>query len=144
MPVALSQSSPLPRRVFVGFLALVSRTDAHHGAASQAWRAVILRERWRTFTSNFVFAETHALFLTRLGHGPATTFLREMEQSALTVLRVGPADERNARQIIFQYTDKRFSLTDATSFAVMERYRIGPALTSDRNVARYGFLCLGT
>jgi uncharacterized protein len=121
----------------------VSQTDAYHQAASQVWTTLILREGWRTYTSNFVLAETHALFLTRLGYGPATTFLRRMERSATTVLPVQPVDESAARQIIYQYTDKRFSFTDATSFVLMEDQRIGVALTSDRNFAQYGFQMLG-
>ena len=46
------------------------------------------------------------------------------------------------QQIIFQYSDKDFSLTDATSFAVMERLRIGTAFSYDRHFAQYGFALL--
>jgi predicted nucleic acid-binding protein len=126
-----------------GFLALVSQTDAYHPAASRAWTTLIIREGWRAYTSNFVLAETHALFLTRLGQGPATAFLRQMERSATTVLPVSPTDETAARQIIYRYTDKRFSFTDATSFVLMETHDITVALTSDRNFAQYGFQMLG-
>jgi len=86
--------------------------------------------------------ETHALFLARLGQLAATTFLREMLQSNTTVVRVRAADEERALTIIFQYQDKDFSLTDATSFAVMERLGITTAFPFDRHFAQYGFTIL--
>jgi predicted nucleic acid-binding protein len=52
-------------------------------------------------------------------------------------------DEQRAREIIFSQTDKPCSHTDATSFAVMERLRIGTAFTFDRHFAQYGFAVLG-
>ena len=38
-----------------------------------------------------------------------------------------------------KYQDKDFSLTDAISFAVMERLQITQAFTFDRHFAQYGF-----
>ncbi len=39
--------------------------------------------------------------------------------------------------------DKRFSYTDASSFAVMERLGIGTAFGFDRDFAQYGFRLIG-
>ncbi len=99
-------------------------------------------QRWWLFTSNFVIAETHALFLRRLGRGPAATFLRDMAPISATTVRVSARDELRAQDIIFQYEDKAFSYTDATSFAVMERLRIGTAVTLDVYFVQYGFVAL--
>jgi predicted nucleic acid-binding protein len=55
---------------------------------------------------------------------------------------VTPADVERAKAIIYQYDDRDFSLTDATSFAVMERLRIPTAFTFDRHFAQYGFTVL--
>jgi predicted nucleic acid-binding protein len=55
---------------------------------------------------------------------------------------VTPADVRRAKAIIYQYTDKDFSLTDAISFAVMERLDIHLAFTFDRDFAQYGLTVL--
>jgi uncharacterized protein len=134
-----------PGRVLLdssGFLALVNPHDAHHDEARAAW-TIVTQERWHTFTTNLVVAETHALFLTRLSHDRATAFLRQILQSSTTIVRVSQRDEQQAHAIIFRYDDKHFSYTDASSFAVMERLRIGPAFTFDRNFAQYGLEMIG-
>jgi predicted nucleic acid-binding protein len=50
-----------------------------------------------------------------------------MDHSPTTLVWVTPADVERAKTIIYQYDDKDFSLTDATSFAVMERIRVPAA-----------------
>ena len=137
--------SVLPlRRVLVDTAAYYALTDVRSSSHSAA-RAVATRvatERARLFTTNFVMAETHALLLIRLGRAVAARFLQEMDRSATTLVRVSLRDERRARAIIFQYDDKDFSLTDAISFAVMERLRMAHAFTFDRHFAQYGFTVL--
>jgi hypothetical protein len=58
------------------------------------------------------------------------------------VARSRASDEERAREVSYQYDDKDFSMTDAISFAVMERLRITQALTFDRHFAQYGFTVL--
>jgi uncharacterized protein len=70
--------------------------------------------------------------------------MTEVEASDLTtVVRVAARDGRWAREIVFDYTDKDFSLTDAASFAMMERLRIAQAFTLDRYFAQFGWDVLG-
>jgi predicted nucleic acid-binding protein len=123
------------------YFALVDLNEQRHPDA-ESIRHRLVGERWRLFTTNFILAETHALLLTRLGYPYAMRFLDELEQSLTTIVRVVAADERRAREILRQYDDKAFSLTDATSFAVMERLRIPYAFTFDRNFAQYGLTVL--
>src|SRR5438034_1036443 len=105
------------------YFALLDADDANH-AQALAIRDRVIAEGWRLFTTSFVLAETHALLLNRLSQPIATRFLREMGESPTTLVWVTPADVQRATAIIYRYTDKDFSLTDATSFAVMERLRI--------------------
>jgi uncharacterized protein len=128
------------RRVFVdssGFLALVNPHDRHHAAATRIWTR-LTDEGWRTVTTNFMVAETHQLFLVRLGQRHATAFLRQLQGSSTAVVRVRAQDEDRAKEIVFRYTDKDFSLTDASSFVVMERLGIRQAFTFDQHFAQYG------
>jgi predicted nucleic acid-binding protein len=117
-----------------------SRQENHPAARAIADR--LARERWRLFTTNFILAETHALILIRLNRVVALQVLSQIEQSPTTIIRVTAADEARARAILRQYQDKAFSLTDATSFAVMERLGISQAFSFDRNFAQYGFPAL--
>jgi predicted nucleic acid-binding protein len=131
-------------RVFLDsscFLALVNPHDAHHQEARAIWTD-LTQERWTAFTTNFVVAEAHALFLGRLGQIHATAFLRQVDRSSTTIVRATAQDEEQARVTIFRYQDHDFSLTDTISFAVMARLRIGAAFTFDRHFAQYGLTVL--
>jgi uncharacterized protein len=139
-----TRASLLSRRVFVdssAYLGIADRRDHTHHVA----RAIISRvasERLHLFTTNFVVAEAHALLPARLGRAAAVEFLSDVDQGTTTVVRVSLRDERRAREIIAQYDDKDFTLTDATSFTVMERLRITYAFTFDHHFTQYGFIAL--
>ena len=119
------------------YFALLDQADAYHSQAL-AIRDRLITEGWRLFSTSFILAETHALLLNRLSQRIATKFLQDMKKSTTRLAWVTPADVQRAKAIIYQYEDKDFSLTDATSFAVMERLGITTAFTFDRHFAQYG------
>lgn len=123
------------------YFALLDQDDAYHPEAL-AIRDRLNAEGWHLFATSLVLAETHALLLNRLSQPIATEFLRTLEQSTITLVWVTPADIQRAKEIIYQYDDKDFSLTDATSFAVMERLGIRLAFTFDRHFTQYGLTVL--
>ena len=123
------------------YLALLDVDDQHHRAAA-AVLAQLIDGRYRLFTTNVVIIEAHALILSALGIASAAAFLRDAERSRVVTVRARAADEDLAKRIIFRYQDKRFSLTDAISFVVMERLGIPHAFSFDRNFAQYGLAVL--
>lgn len=123
------------------YFALLDRDDVYHSQAL-AIRDRLITEGWRLFTTSFVLAETHALLLNRLNHPIATKFLKDMEQTTTTLVWVTPVDTQRAKTIIYDYEDKDFSLTDATSFAIMERLRIPYAFAFDQHFIQYGLAVL--
>ncbi len=136
-----SSTTVANRRIFVdtsAYFALADAGDANHSQAKTI-AAQLTQDGSRLFTTNLILAETHALFLTRLGRVVALSFLRELDRSATTVTRATVADEHRARDIIEKYVDKNFSLCDAISFAVMERLSISLAFSFDRHFAQYRF-----
>lgn len=139
-----ARSSPRVSRVFVDSGAYYglfdSRDDTHQEARAIAQR--LASERMHLFTSNFVIAETYSLALNRLGRSLAVTFLRDIDAGSTTIISVEHADEQRAREIIYQYDDKDYSLVDAISFAIMERLSIDTAFAFDRHFQRYGFTLL--
>jgi predicted nucleic acid-binding protein len=120
---------------------LLDRDDQQHDEAVHILRS-LAREQALQCTTNVILIEAHALVLSRLGIQQGQAFLRDMERSATTVVRVRASDEMRAREIIYQYDDKDFSMTDAISFVVMERLHITRAFTFDRHFAQYGFTIL--
>ena len=138
----MTSRSSLPRigRVFVdtsAFYARSNRRDADFSDAQVIQRRLIVdRAVW--FTSNYVVAETHALLLARAGVRAAMAFLHELRQSSIAVVRATEEDDERAFAILRLYDDKDFSLTDATSFAIMDRLGIRHAFTFDRHFAQYG------
>jgi predicted nucleic acid-binding protein len=121
--------------------AMIDLDQIGHQAASDV-SLRLSKARWPFYTTNFVIAETHALLLTKLNRVVAARFLDDIETNGTTIERITPEDEQRARAIIRQYTDKDFSLTDATSFAVMERLGISHAFTLDRHFAQFGWAVL--
>jgi uncharacterized protein len=120
------------------YYALTDRGENTHQAALQV-QQVLIEQRFRLFTTNFILAETHALLLNRLGYHIALRVLTEIDRSRTTIVRVTVADEKSARALLMKYNDKVFSLTDAISFVVMERLAIPQAFTFDRDFLQYGF-----
>ena len=132
--------SSYSRRVFVDTSAHYALADPHDGNHERATAIAqrLIAEHWRLFTTNFIVAEIHALLLVRRGRTVAWVALQEKDHSTMTVVRVSAADEQRAREIIARYHDKDFSLTDAASFAVMERLGISTAFTFDHHFAQRG------
>jgi predicted nucleic acid-binding protein len=135
-------AAPLPRSVFVdspAYYALADLRDRNHRSALAILERLERQSpRPRVFATNFVRAEAHALLLNRLGRPAAMRLLTELASGGTTLVRVTARDERRALEIIERYQDKEFSLTDATSFAVMERLGIEAAFAFDRDFRQYG------
>lgn len=129
------------RRVFVdtsAYFALIDAQDANHSSA-QAIADELSQEPVRLLTTNFIIAETHALFLSRMRRDIALSFLREIDNSSTTIVRATAKDEQHAREILQKYRDRDFSLCDAISFAVMGRLNISSVFSFDRHFVQYGF-----
>ncbi|MBI3061385.1 MAG: PIN domain-containing protein [Deltaproteobacteria bacterium] len=118
--------------------ALIDRDDSYHRKAVSLLRS-LPRRGLTPLLTNFIVAESHALLLSRLGANIARDWLL---RQIWPVEPVTPQDEAKAREIIQRYTDKSFSYTDATSFAVMERLGIKEAFAFDPHFRQYGLKLL--
>ena len=124
------------------YYASVNRRSDHHTRALEIF-AELGSQRRLLYTTNFVVAEIHGLLLRRLNRDVAAEFLEGLYEGETAIVRVRWADEQHAREIIKTHGDKDYTLTDATSFAVMERLGITTAYTFDRHFAQYRFAVLG-
>lgn len=119
--------------------ALLDRSDASHSRARGTLED-LRRRRVEPVLTNFIVAESHALLLTRLGEEIARRWLLT---NAWPIERISEDDEERARAILAKYTDKAFSYTDASSFAVMERLGLKSAFAFDPHFRQYGFQVVG-
>jgi len=126
-------------RIFVdssAYAASVLKSDGNHLAARSILIALSSARR-QLLTTNLIAAETHALVLGRSGRLLARQTLAGIDRSFVFV-RVSEADEVAGRAILDRHADKDCSLTDAISFAVMDRLGLRAAFAFDRHFAQYG------
>jgi predicted nucleic acid-binding protein len=129
-------------RAFVdtgAWYALLDRNDPDHAEVVQAFQDY----RGRLITSNFVFDEAVTLARYRLGWDVARKLGSQLrEQRIARMERVTPKDEAAAWSIFDQYRDKRFSFTDCTSFALIQRLELPLSLAIDSDFRSFGLRCL--
>jgi predicted nucleic acid-binding protein len=93
-------------------------------------------------TSDLVAVETMNLLRFRK-RGPAGLEIADRvgadlwDERAAKLLRAGREDILRAREIFRSYDDKRWSFTDCTSFAIMERRSLERAFAFDRNFDQF-------
>lgn len=142
-------SPPRIQDIFVdssGYYALLRRHDQRHGDAI-AVLDYLTESRARLYTTRYVLVETHALLVKKIPKVPPVEALRLLaaieRDAATTVVHATDADEMKARQILARFPSHEFTLTDALSFAVMDRLKLRHALSFDlRDFQTYGFVCL--
>jgi uncharacterized protein len=88
-------------------------------------------------TSTLVLAESWRLIHQKLHWKAAESFWSVIRNGAAQVENVIAADFETAWQIGKRYPDQDFSLTDRTSFALMERLQIMEVATFDSDFAIY-------
>jgi len=124
------------------FVALEDLDDANHR------RALDFREEIRRgdtpfrslYTSNYAVDETLTLLRFHCGHRVAIGYRRSLETSKVVrILWVTEALEKAAWEIFEKRTDKEYSFTDCTSFALMKAEAIGNAFTFDEHFSQEGY-----
>ena len=123
-------------RVFVdtgAFIALTDADDENHKAAKTFYRSAIEKGA-RFITTNFVVCETINYLRARVSYNVAVVFRESLKKSGIVeTVNIIPPMEEAAFSIFKLYSDKDFSFTDCTSFAVMKSLRIGNAFAFDRH-----------
>lgn len=122
-----------------GVLALLNRHDQWHNKAKIVLQDLVNQQASFIMT-NYLVAECHSLLLARIDANIARRWLLTLDWN---IIYVTLKDEQLAKSIISKYTDKDFSLTDATAFVIMQRYNIKVAFTFDTHYEQFGFNVVG-
>ena len=119
------------------FYAYLVPVDANHDAARGAI-AFLRASRDELVTSTFVILETVSLLQARIGVQAVRTFFRD----ALPPVRIVTVDDgllHRGMQALLAASRRRVSLTDWTSFAIMQDLRIDRAFAFDNDFTEQGF-----
>ena len=110
--------------------------DAHSPAA----RSLLTEHAGALVTSDMVLSELWNLVNARVGHRAADQLVAEVAAGIARVECTTVADLEAAEAARTAFEDQAFSLTDRTSWALMERLAITDALALDADfrVYRYG------
>ncbi|MGH8613302.1 MAG: type II toxin-antitoxin system VapC family toxin [Gammaproteobacteria bacterium] len=126
-----------------GWIAVSVTSDSFHEIASDYYLSLLAR-RVQLFTSNYVLDETITHIRYRFGHRPACWFCdlyeKAEQRQLVTTLWVDAPIVQDALETFRKYSDQRFSFTDCTSFALMQRHSLKEAFAFDSHFETFGFL----
>lgn len=127
------------RRVFVdtgAWFSFFVRSDPDHDSVVDA----LERHHDRLVTTDWVLDELATLILMRAGHARAVEAGQAIRSGGLAhMLHLDPADVDGAWEIFATHDDKKWSLTDCSSFSLMRRLGIDTAVAVDGHFRQAGF-----
>jgi hypothetical protein len=122
------------------WVALELPRESKHGAAAACLERIRGGVHGAAVTSDFVLDETLTLLRMKAGLAAAESVAkRAMESESVRVAYVGPETFRQAWEMMRSRRDKKWSLTDCTSFLLMRELGITVAFTLDGNFEEAGF-----
>lgn len=130
-------------KVFVdtsGWLAAINTRDSQYNNVVETYSDLVAK-RTTFVTSNLVVAEMHILIVRERGAAAGCALLDAIYTDPLyRVVAVDRELESEATdRWLRRFSDQRFSLTDAVSFEIMRRDRIGDALALDKHFEVAGY-----
>jgi uncharacterized protein len=121
------------------YFAAINPDDASHSSAVKIGESSALR----LVTTEWVLMEVADGLAFGRNRSIAIQLIRALRSDPRTkIVPFGRKDFESALTIYAARPDKGWSLTDCTSFAVMERLRLTEALTADRHFIQAGFAAL--
>ena len=120
------------------FLALLIPADENHGAFEKSvqWHGQVL-------TSEFIVLEVGNFLATTPSRGKFGAFLKGLHADPrTTIIPVSRELLQRGLDLFLSRHDQSWSVTDCTSFALMQERGIREALTADHHFEQAGFVAL--
>jgi predicted nucleic acid-binding protein len=131
MPARRSTKSSTDRRseAYVDTSALIAfadRSDTHH-----ARFRLLFSDPPPLVTTLLVLAEGHGWFVKRYDPARGLQFLAMIDAMPLTIVPVGPTEQRAAAALLRKFSDQDVTLTDAVGLHLMASRRIRVCWSTD-------------
>lgn len=146
--MGLAKVKETMNEVFVdsfGWIALGNRDDAYHQQAAELYRNLRFQGVRMVTTDDVLVEVCNGLSRLRLRHF-AQQLITQIEtakqQGVLEVVHVTEDLFAEGLALFLSRPDKEWSLTDCTSFLVMQKRGIRQAFTADRHFVQAGFEAL--
>jgi len=129
-------------KVFIdsaAFVAISNKNDQFHKMAVEINKSLLI-SKVRYITTNFILDESITILRLRIGHASTVDFHEKIIKSGLIeIIHISELIEEQAWHIFKKFSDKEFSFTDCTSFAVMKEHKITASFTNDHHFEQMGF-----
>ncbi|MEO8956092.1 MAG: PIN domain-containing protein [Ktedonobacteraceae bacterium] len=127
-----------------GWAYLVDRSTALHRDVQTIYQQAIARQKLLV-TTNYIIAELVALLTSRsrISRQQVVLFVDALKAAPqVEIIHMNTELDAEAWMLLKNRIDKEWSLVDASSFAVMTRYGMTEALTTDHHFTQAGFVQL--
>ena len=119
--------------------ALYDLGDINHDSAKKIWN-ILARSPIKLFTTDYIFDETLTVVSSRMDHQSGIKLGRTLlESQVVTMVRINEEYFNSGWDLLQTRTDKNYSFTDCTSFAVMNSFELNNALAYDHHFMQMGF-----
>ena len=119
-------------------IALEAEDDQNHQKAIKHWQ-IIVQKLPPLVTTSYVFDEILTFFNSRNRHAKVVEVGKNLPTSqAIEFVHIKEQIFYDGWEYFQKYADKRYSLTDCISFAVMKELKIKKALTFDKHFIQAG------
>ena len=127
-----------------GWAYIIDRHDALHRSVRHIYEQAI-RQRRLLVTTNYVITELVPLLSSRsrISRQQIFAFVDTLKSSErVEIIHVDPTLDDEAWSLLKARGDKLWSLADASSFVIMNKYGMNEALTTDHHFTQAGFIRL--
>ena len=133
----------MKKAVFIdtGFwIALFDKRDRNHLSAKNNLESLI--KHYSLYFSDFILFETITYLNCSIRrHDLAIRFLKKAQKPILKMLVVDQIIKTTALNMFEKYSDKDISMTDCTSFVLMNQHGINKYAGFDDHFLQMGFIC---